>query len=538
MATVLLQRLLEFGLAGLPDFDGGFAIAWYDGRCRRLTLARDPFGMEPLFYRLRGSRLEYASRALDLAGDDPSVPCLEGLAEYLTWCFLPGEHTLHEGVRSLLPGEAVSVGDEDLRIRREPWYQLSFSEHPNTDERAIAEHFRNLLEAAVVRSLDGGRLGAFISGGMDSSSVLSFARRHRPGVDLRTYSYRCSGESFDESPFARAMAAAAGSLHRELEFAEADASDIRSAVAAMDQPLCDIGLEQASWMVGAAAEGEVDVILTGDGGDEMWASHPVYAAQRMLRLYDRLPLPGWSRRAMTRVADALPDSDRKRDWRVKLKRFLPNPALPVELGPWRWRAYYTPVSLRSLLEPKFAEALGDVDPYRCVLGGLDGYQGPGDDLTVHLYGDYKRLVPFHFRRLGMLRRFGLEMRHPFYDRELVEFMARVPIRLKLEGVERTKRLFRMAMKDVLPDVINRRSDKLGLSIPLKNWLRSGSVLPGSLEVTCSEQAVRERGLFRPEAVARLLYEHRSRRHNHSHRIWAIHVLERWLQAREGRVSGV
>jgi asparagine synthase (glutamine-hydrolysing) len=130
----------------------------------------------------------------------------------------------------------------------------------------------------------------------------------------------------------------------------------------------------------------------------------------------------------------------------------------------------------------------------------------------------------------LLRHFGIVARTPFYDRELVEFGARIPARLKLEGIERTKRLFRFAMKGVLPDIVNERTDKLGHSVPLKNWLRTNSALNSLMTSMIASKAIEARGMLRVDAVMRLLEEHRARRHNHSHRLWAILVLEHWLQS--------
>jgi len=134
--------------------------------------------------------------------------------------------------------------------------------------------------------------------------------------------------------------------------------------------------------------------------------------------------------------------------------------------------------------------------------------------------------------LLLARAFGLEVRTPFYDRDLVEYGARIPARLKLEGVERTKRLFRAAMEGVLPDVINHRKDKLGHSVPFKSWLRQSGPLNLKIVETLRSEQFLGRGLFKPDAVVRLLEEHRTRRHNHSHRIWALFVLEHWMRAAE------
>jgi asparagine synthase (glutamine-hydrolysing) len=533
-ASLLLQRLAAGGPDAIADFDGTFAAAWFDGRARRLHLFRDAFGVEPLFYAPVSGGVAFASRVRDLArtGLLPGGIAPQGLAEYLTYCFVPSESTLDRGVLQLPPATRAVFDAEGRLLERRRYYRVSFAGPPWRDEREFADRYRDLLEAAVLRRAGVERLGAFVSGGMDSSSIVTFLRRHRSGP-IHSFSYRCAGKSFDESVYARALTDAMETEHTEKEYGEGETLRIEAAAAQMEVPFSDIGLEIGSWLLGTAAEKRVDVIMTGDGGDEMWASHPVYAAERLVSRVERA-IPGAMTRGLQRLAERIPDSDQKRDLRVKLKRILPPAGIPQALGPWRWRAYYERGALRELLVPELAEQVEACDPFAPVLASYEGYDGPRDGLSPHIASDYTGLTPYYFYRLTLLRHFGLEVRCPFYDRALVEHVAKLPADRKLEGLERTKRLFRLAMEGVLPDVINHRKDKLGHSIPFKNWLREDGVLAARVAELCSPQSIRARGLFRPEAVARLLEEHRSRRHNRSHRIWALAVLELWLRAREAQ----
>jgi asparagine synthase (glutamine-hydrolysing) len=532
LSTRLLTRFAERGLAALNDLDGSFAIAWFDGRQRRLYLVRDRVGAEALYFCRVGESLLFGSRVRDLlaTGLLPGGISARGLAEFLTYCYVPSDATLDQDVEQVTSGGALVVDVDRGIAQRQRWNRWSFAGPYLTDERAITEQYRSLLETVIIRRSSQPRPGVFLSGGMDSSSVLTFLRRHHPDV-IRTYSYRCASASFDESVFARAMAGAAKTEHTETMFGADDALEIDQVVSAMEVPFCDLGLEVATWRIARAAGGQVDYVLTGTGGDEIWASHPVYAAQRVVGLYERLPVPGLVNRALIRVAGTLPDSDRKRDLRVILKRLLPPEAFPRELKHYRWKAYYAAADLASLLVPELAAAVGSEDPFRCVREGFEGYDGPDDEVTPCIYNDYVTLVPGFANRARLLRHFGLEMRSPFLDRDLIQLGARIPSRLKLEGIERTKRLFRVAMEGVLPDTINHRKDKLGLSIPLKNWLRADSRIAARLAEACSPQALEEVGVFRPEAVARLLQRHRERRANDSQRLWAIMVLQLWLRGR-------
>jgi asparagine synthase (glutamine-hydrolysing) len=527
----MLERLLQSGASALGKVDGGFAIAWFDGRSGRLHLIRDRFGIEPLFYAELDQSMLFGSRLRDLraTGALPGGLDGQGLAEFLTYCYVPSATTLDRAVRRVPPGGWLELDPRLGMVRSEPWYRLSFAAPLAADEAAIAGEFRRLLEHAVARRLSGAPVGVFLSGGMDSSSVLTFARRHHPGA-IATFAFRCAGASFDESTYARALAEIMATEHTEVTYGELQAVEARDVVREMEVPFCDAGINVGTWLLGQAAAGRVSYVLTGDGGDELWASHPVYAAQRLLRVYERLPLPRIVRRSLVRTANLLPDSDQKRDLRVKLKRILPSDCLPPGLGPFRWRAYYTAAELQALLTPEAATLVRGHDPFQPVLDAYRGYDGPDDGVSPHLYNDYTTASSYYFSRLGLLRWFGIEARTPFYDRALVEFGARIPARLKLEGIERTKRLFRVAMDGVLPGIINNRRDKLGHSIPLKNWLRAAGELNAWVEALLTPEVVRRRGLVRPAVVARLIDEHQRRRHNHSHRLWALVILEAWLQA--------
>jgi asparagine synthase (glutamine-hydrolysing) len=529
-AARLLAMLEADGVGALNRVDGQFAIAWWSARSGLLSLIRDRFGMEPLCYSSGDRQMVFGSLGRDVAASLIARPGLsmQGIVEYLTHCYLPGTSTLFEGVVRVPAGAVVEYASATGSCRVNYWYRLSYANTLAPNETEIAIRYRELLEASVVRRLSDARAGVFLSGGMDSSSAATFARKHLSGT-ISSYSFRCLGASFDESPYARELARELGTEHTEVDFGELQSLDAIAAVGAMDMPFCDIGIEVGTWLLSKAASGNVDYLLTGDGGDEIWASHPVYAAQRIMQWYDRMPVPRALRTVLVRTCALVRDSDKKRNLAVVLKRLLPEPAYPSDLMHYRWKMYYTFDSLRGLLTPSLADAVGATEPFQAVTDAFAHYQGPDDGISPCLYSDYRTVSSFYFSRLSLARSFGLEVRMPFYDRDLVEYGARIPINLKLEGIERTKRLFRVAMEGILPDIINHRRDKLGHSVPFKNWLRDAGPLSAQVAETLSSKAFLDRGLFRPEAVKRMLDEHRSRRHNHSHRIWTLFILEHWFR---------
>ena len=413
VARRLLKELDERELEALADVDGAFAIAWWSAPRGELCLIRDRFGAEPLYYSHVGHQLVFASRVRDLTrvGAVRQALSADGLAEFLMYCYLPSAHTLHEGVSRVRPGSVVRYSPTG-RIAVERWYALSFADPFTGSESEIASGYREALESAVTVRLGPSNPGALLSGGMDSSSAVTFARRHWSG-EIKSFGFRCAGASFDESVYARGLADALHVQHTEVDYGEAESLSVQQAVAEMEVPFCDVGIEVGTWLLGRAAQSRVQYVLTGDGGDEIWASHPVYAAQKLLRWYDRLHLPRAVSDSIWRTASLLPDSDKKRDLAVILKRIFPRPGIPRELRHFRWRTYYSMDELRGVLAPEWARKLEGTDPFECVRESFFGYQGPDDGISPLLYSDYTTASGFYFSRLMLLRHFGIEARMPF-----------------------------------------------------------------------------------------------------------------------------
>ena len=530
----LMARLQHRGPECLPELRGSFAIAWFDSTNQELVLIRDAFGIEPLFVSIDENGAAFGSRLPILIEAWGLSPVLDpaGVADFLRYCFIPGDGTLFQGISAVPPGSALRLGYPEGRIRqtRVEWFQLSYDAMPKLrDENAIIEEYKAALESAVARSLVDSDPGIMLSGGMDSSAIASLVVRNH-GRLPKAFSFRCATGKFDESQYAIELARQLGLAHETALYGAQDVFSIESAVGDMDTPFCDAGIEIGTWLVAQSAAGQVHSILTGDGGDELWASHPVYAAQRLIRIYDRLPIPMPVRSSLKRLLDRVGDSDEKRDLRVILKRLLPEPTLPPSLKHHRWRVYYLPPDLAELMGNGSEDHSAAAADYSGALSSFEGFRGDRDRGDDMLYSDYRFAMAFYLRRLLLFRGQGIEARLPFLDIDLVNLGTRIPFRLKLEGIERTKRIFRSAMRGVVPDLILDRKDKLGHSIPLKNWLRVDEALRERIRETLIGGIAGPRGLVEKDPVERLFKDHVSGRANHSHRIWALFVLDRWLAA--------
>jgi asparagine synthase (glutamine-hydrolysing) len=360
---------------------------------------------------------------------------------------------------------------------------------------------------------------------MDSSSVTALASR-LTGQPLRTFSYRCRGASFDESHYAKTVSDFFGTRHMLVEYSPETVLSMAGLVGRMDEPFCDVGINLATDILGRAAAGGVDLVLTGDGGDELFGGHPVYLADRAAAVFDRLP--SFVRLPMGWIGGRLSDSDKKKNWKVKWKRFVRSVAFPAALFSHRWRVYYTPGEMRALLQPDLAVSVRVEEPFTDLFG-IHAEADGKDALSRSIYSDYHTVVSFYLRRMDLIRHYGIETRYPMLDRRLVEFCAALPSGLKIKGGGDVKTILKKAMRNVLPREIVHRKDKLGHSIPLKNWMRDDASVRGWMLDLLSEASLVKRKFFNPKIVARMIREHLAGRDNHSHRLWALMVLELWLR---------
>jgi asparagine synthase (glutamine-hydrolysing) len=517
----------RYGEHFLNSVNGKFAFALWDEKSQKLLLGRDRLGIEPLFYGNDGKRFLFSSslRALLAMGWVSKELNYEAVLQYLVYCYNPGHETFLQGVTKLPAGHLLFI-DNDSSISLKRYWRLSFDATKVKTENDYREEVLGLIDDAIrIRLNPDQSPGILLSGGTDSSTIVSLTSKIST-KPLRTFSFRCQGRSYDESRYARLVAQRYGTEHTEIPYKADHLRLISSAVEFMDEPFCDIGIEIATYLVGQATQGKVSYVFSGEGGDELFGGHPVYVADKFAWFVDRFPQNLTS--ALVQLLQKIPDSNQKKNFQVKLKRFAYSLSFPAQLLSHRWRAYYTPSELQEFCSEDFLSCCDVPHLFDRMLQysrETDGW----DPLSRSLYSDYHTIVNFYLRRLGLLRAFGIESRLPLLDCRLVEYAAEIPSRMKLRGVSDTKYIYKKILEGVLPREILYDRPKLGHSVPMKNWLREDAKLQRWVEEILSESCLGKRGFLRSCMVRQMLEEHRSMRHNHSHRLWGLVVLELWLR---------
>jgi asparagine synthase (glutamine-hydrolysing) len=525
----LLVRLYDaYGLSCVEKINGSFAFALYDQRRQEVILGRDRLGIETLYYYENPTVFVFGSRISTILAH-PEVPKelnLSALRRFLVFGYNPAWDTFFRGVQKVRPGRLLVLRRDGVTEKR--YWSLSFRQ---VQEKPVSEYCHDILDltrdSIRLRLPDSRPFGIFLSGGMDSSSVAGLARE-MSNQNFATFSYRCLGRSFDESAYARAMAKHCSSEHHEVVYQPDDVRKMESMVRLMDEPFCNAGITVATFLLGQAAQGKVLRVLSGDGGDELFGGHPVYAADQIASAFEKIP--SILRLPLVSLLQRLPDSDQKLNLTVKLKRFSESIKYPRALGTYRWRIHYGHDELGRLLQNGAGPRENDSESlFRDVIELVEEADGP-DLLSRSLYVDTVTEVGFYLRRMDLVRNFQVTPAFPLLDHRLFEYAAAIPSELKFRDASNTKYIQHRAMEGVLPDEIVHRKDKLGHSIPFKNWLRSETPVKKFVNDTLSDQSLKRRGLVNSNYVQTLWDNHQSYRQNNSHRLWSIAVLELWLRA--------
>ena len=535
---VILRGWLQWGRALLPRLNGMFAFALLDmrGPSPELVLARDRYGIKPLYYATLGERLLFGSelRAILAHPGIGREARPEAVHRYLAFLSAPGPDTTFAAIRKLAPGHALTW--RQGRIDTAPFHALAFEPDESLRSDAAAS-LRGALEAAVHRHLIADvPVGVFLSGGLDSSFVAALAAR-ASGEAVRAYTIgfrpedsRLEQAGDEDARHARIVAQAIGAEHHEIVLDPSIAELLPFAVRHLEEPLADPAAI-STYLICRAAKTDVKVLLSGHGADELFAGYRVHRNDRVARLLQRVPEP-LLRGSAGALVSALP-SLRNRIPGVHpglvmaahryLARLLEGTSLPPEERYVYFRRNMSEDALRALYTPDFASQLREDAGARHL--ELFAEAPARDFLNRVLYVDQRTYLPDHNLLYSdkMSSAASLELRVPFLDNEVTALAARMPVDLKLAGFT-GKRVLRDAAAGIVPDAVIRRR-KAGFGVPVRAWLQ-GELRP-MIDDLLSEGSVRARGYFRPAEVRRMVDEHRSGRSDQTYPLWALLCLELW-----------
>jgi asparagine synthase (glutamine-hydrolysing) len=493
-SEVLLHLYEEKGPACVRELDGMFAFAIWDPVRRTLFAARDRIGKKPFVYRHEGERFQFASELAAIEG--PKSIDRTALEHYLAFGYIPAPLTIYEGVKKLLPGHTLTFDGTTLRTER---YWQPILEPMEGPEETIAERLVEVLAAAVKRRLGADvPVGAFLSGGIDSSIVAGLMSRLQP---TRTFSISFREERFNEIEYAREAARTFKTEHREFEVTANAVDVLPLLVERFGEPFGDASAIP-TYYVSRETSRHVKVALSGDGGDELFLGYRRYEAIARMASLKRWPAP-------MLAAGAVALKPWRTNYGERVRRMFAMSRAPLgELY----------ADLVSIFTPSMRRALGlgapvedlIAEPFSRHAGDPAAAAGFADILT-YLPNDILAKVDI----ASMAN--GLEVRCPFLDRDVVDLALRIPTELR-----KGKGILRRAFRDLLPPSILNRG-KMGFGVPLTEWLR-GSLRPMLEDAMASLQ---KRNLLDAAEIRRLTSEHLSGAADHRDRLWLLLVLELW-----------
>lgn len=523
-AEVIVHLYEELGVGCFAELNGMFAMAIWDARHRRLVLARDRFGQKPLVYTHTAGRLSFASelKSLRQLPQQPATLDLAAIDAYLTLQYIPHPRTVFTEIRKLPPASYAVYENDELLIDR--YWQLDPERRFRGRRDEATEALRELMDDAIrLRLQSDVPLGAFLSGGVDSSIIV--ARMQAVGADrVKTFSIGFSERQYDESAFAREVAQALGTEHHE-EIVDPSALEVLDRLVwHFDEPFGDSSAIP-TWYVSRMTRQHVTVCLSGDGGDELFLGYPRYRAVALAEYLDQCP----PLRALCAAAwwQRLPASAEQKSRLRQFRRF----SEAIRQSPVRryadWISIFNERRRAELYTDDFLSQLGDEDPVRFLEVVWNSARkrtavesAAWTDLHTYLTCDLMTKVDI----TSMAH--SLECRQPFLDYRVAELAVSFPQQWHFRR-QRGKRMLHRLYADQLPQRVFQRR-KMGFGVPLDHWFR-GELRDCTRDLLLDSSAI-TRSWFRREVVEQLIREHEQRTFDHAYRLWALLFLETWLRA--------
>jgi len=525
--TEILPHLYEeYGPEMVQHLNGMFAFALWDDKLRRLFIARDRFGEKPLYWGVFDRTLIFASEPKVLLAHPAVRPNLnlQALRQYLSFDYVPAPLSIYEGISKLPAAHTLTLEKGEIKVER--YWQLSYqTRQPVPSVTEAAEQLRELLAESVrMRLVSDVPLGVLLSGGIDSSLVAALAVE-AASETVKTFSISFAESSFDESPYARAVAKFLGTDHHEERFSASLAANLVGEIGAwMDEPISDPSVVP-TYLLSRFTRKHVTVALGGDGGDEIFAGYPMYFGHRMARAY--LTVPRVLRRGLIEpVVNMLPVKTKNLSFDYRARRFITASHYDEVARHHVWFGSFTPDDQESLLSHEVKRS-SDSDIYRdarrifaeCDSNDLTECM---QSLDTQLYLAEDILTKVDRASMAV----SLEVRAPYLDPRVAEFAASLPSRYKLHGYT-SKYILKRAARGLVPPFVWRRGKK-GFGVPFAQWLKA-ELRPLARDLLSPER-LRRGGLFNAEYVARLQDEHERGVANHRKLLWTLLSFELWRES--------
>jgi asparagine synthase (glutamine-hydrolysing) len=517
---VVLQAFLRWDVDCFRRLRGMFAVALWQESKKRLILARDRVGIKPLYIHHHGRDIYFGSEMKTLFIHPEIERRLDhtALQQYLSLNYVPCPRTLVEGIEKLPPGHFLEWWDGTVRTGS--YWKLRFEVRENLSMADASAELDSLLSQSVREHLlSDVPLGIWLSGGVDSSTILHYAREAST-APLKTFSISFQGRTFDESRTIRETVERYGTEHHELDLSPAQ--DLPAAIESLayysDEPMADAGALPV-WFLSRLSRQNVTVALSGEGADELFGGYITYRADQLAKTARRVPQA--LRRGMLGLLRYWPVSNDKISLEYKMKRFLEGTFLLADEAHTYWNGPFSQAQQYGLLLGGNTASVSDLFdenlPCRNSRSLLNRYLA--FDQRYYLTDDILQKVD----RMSMAH--SLEVRPPFLDHRIIEFAAALPERFKIQG-GRQKVILKSLMRDKLPAGVL-RSPKNGLDIPTHDWLR-GTLRPLLMD-TLSAAAIDDTHLFRRERIEFFIKEHMERRANLGYHLWGLLILFLWIK---------
>jgi asparagine synthase (glutamine-hydrolysing) len=524
----LAHKIAHLYLLRGPDFvkhlQGGFSIAIWDERQRRLLLAVDRFGFKTFFWSRTGDQILFASRvgAVRNALEVPADVNPASIIQFLLYSVVPAPLTIYRGIERLAPGHLLICGDGGPTLRR--YWDLEYVEDSSKSEASWAIELQEEMRGAVHRHLSGcaqETTGAYLSGGTDSSSVVAFmSDRFSP---VNTFSISFPVGAYNEIDFARTTAGQFSTQHYERCLRPEDAVEaIPKIIAYYDEPFANSSAIASYHCALLARENGVDTLFAGDGGDELFGGNARYATDKRFALYQAVP--GWMRRyAIEPLVHALPEGDS----RLSLpKRYVRRAQIS---NPRRILSYNFLLNMEAqqIFDPEFLRQ-APAGEWLVLADEHFGAAHASSELNRLMYMDVKMtLADNDLRKVsGTAEMAGVRVRYPLLDTRLAEFSGRIPTSLKLKGMEK-RYIFKRAMKGILPDKVLFKK-KHGFGVPLGEWFLHDRQLKGLVQDVLDDPRTRQRGYFKPGFLEKVASLHRQENAGfYGEILWYLVALELW-----------